>query len=142
VPEPGALNARDEALLAAARGLLPRLRAEFAEQAFHRGLEAIWEVVSDADRYVDEQAPWALAKTDLPRMRTVLYVLAETIRHIAILIQPVVPEAAGKLLDQLAVAPDARDFAALSAAKLIPGTALPKPVGIFPRHVERDGAAG
>jgi methionyl-tRNA synthetase len=140
VPAPGALTAADEALLAAARGLLPRLRVDFAEQSFHRGLEAIWQVVSDANRYVDEQAPWALAKTDKPRMGTVLYVLAEAIRHIAILVQPVVPEAAAKLLDQLAVAPDRRDFAALAGNALVAGTSLPKPQGIFPRYiVEKDG---
>src|SRR6266481_1087947 len=71
VPEPGAFTADDETLLTACRNLLPRLRADFAEQSFHRGLEAIWEVISAGNRYVDEQAPWALAKTDRPRMQTV-----------------------------------------------------------------------
>jgi methionyl-tRNA synthetase len=141
VPEPGALTGADEALLASARALLPRVRVDFAEQAFHRALETIWQVVAEADRYIDEQAPWALAKSDVPRMRSVLYVLAETVRHLAILVQPVVPAAAERLLDQLAVAPDARDFGALAAAPLKPGTTLPKPVGIFPRHVaDKDGA--
>ena len=76
-----------------------------------------------------------LRKTDTQRMATVLYVLAETIRHLAILVQPVVPQAAARLLDQLAVTADRRDFAAL-ARKLAPGTPLPKPEGIFPRYVE------
>jgi methionyl-tRNA synthetase len=142
VPQPGALAAADETLLAAARCLLPRLRVDFAEQAFHRGLEAIWQVVSDANRYVDEQAPWALAKSDKPRMNTVLYVLAEAIRHIAILVQPVVPDAAAKLLDQLAVAREGRDFAALAGNALVAGTVLPKPQGIFPRYVVDGEKAG
>jgi methionyl-tRNA synthetase len=141
-PQPGPFTAADETLLAAARSLLPRLRVEFAEQAFHRGLEAIWQVVSDANRYVDEQAPWTLAKTDTPRMQTVLYVLAETIRHIAILVQPVVPQAAEALLDQLAAPGDARDFAALATGKLTPGTKLPKPQGIFPRYVVEKSGEG
>ena len=68
-------------------------------------------------------------------MGTVLYVLAEVIRHLAILTQPFVPTAAASLLEQLAVAPDARDFAALGGA-LTAGTALPKPEGVFPRIVE------
>jgi methionyl-tRNA synthetase len=135
LPAPGPLSAADEALLGAARALHARLRAEFAEQAFHRALESLWQVVGDANRYVDEQAPWALRKTDVKRMETVLYVLAETIRHLALLVQPVVPEAAAKLLDQLAVPKGKRDFAALSQP-LIPGTVLPKPQGIFPRFVE------
>jgi methionyl-tRNA synthetase len=135
VPSPGALTAADETLLAACRALLPRLRADFAEQGFHRGLEAIWEVISAGNRYVDEQAPWALAKTDRARMETVLYVLAEVIRQVGILVQPIVPQGAAKLLDQLAVPSDARDFAALAASPLAAGTALPKPQGIFPRYI-------
>src|SRR5215469_2000564 len=98
VPEPGKLTAADEALLRAARELLPVLRVEYAEQGFHRALEAIWQVIGEADRYVDENAPWALRKSDTARMNTVLYVLTEVIRHIAILVQPVVAAAAGKLL--------------------------------------------
>lgn len=135
VPTPAALAAGDEALLAAAKGLHARLRLDFAEQAFHRALEALWQVVGDADRYIDEQAPWALRKTDAQRMATVLFVLAEVIRHLALLVQPVVPQAAARLLDQLAVPADKRDFGAL-ALPLAPGTALPKPEGIFPRYVE------
>ncbi len=135
VPAPGTLTPADEALLASARALHARLSADFAEQAFHRALEALWQVVAEANRYVDEQAPWALRKTDTARMGSVLYVLAETIRHLALLAQPVVPQAAAKLLDQLAVPADRRDFAAL-ARPLVPGTQLPKPEGIFPRYVE------
>jgi methionyl-tRNA synthetase len=111
------------------------MRSEFAEQAFHRALEILWQVVGDANRYVDEQAPWALRKTEPARMATVLYVLAETIRHLAILAQPVVPTAAGKLLDQLAVPADARGFSALDLV-LKAGTQLPKPEGVFPRRTD------
>ncbi len=136
VPAPGALLPADEALLVAARGLLGKVRAEFAEQAFHRALEVTWQVVADANRYVDEQAPWALRRTDPPRMGTVLYVLAETIRHLAILVQPVVPQAAERLLDQLAQPPERRNFVALAEHPLAPGTELPQPEGIFPRYVE------
>jgi methionyl-tRNA synthetase len=139
LPTPGALTAADEALLKAARELLPRQRAAYAEQAFHRALEALWDVVAAADRYVDEMAPWSLRKTDVARMETVLYVLAEVIRHLAILVQPVVPSSAAKLLDQLAVPADARDFAAL-ARPLEPGAKLPKPEGVFPRYVEAETA--
>ena len=57
-------------------------------------------------------------------MRTVLYVLAETLRHLAILVQPFVPGAAAKLLDQLAVPEAARSFAALAEAPLAPGTPI------------------
>jgi len=142
VPQPGALAPADRALVEAAEGLLDRVRAEFEQQAFHRGLELIWQVVGDANRYVDEQAPWALRKTDPARMNTVLYVLAETIRHLAILTQPVMPDSASRLLDQLAVAPERRSFAALGPeGALVPGTALPKPEPVFPRYVKAEESA-
>src|SRR6266446_5093795 len=136
VPEPGALGAADTALLDAARGLFDTVRAHVSEQGFHLALEAIWRVVGEANRYVDEQAPWALSRTDPARMRTVLYTLAETIRHLAILVQPFVPGAAQRLLDQLAVPEPTRQFADLADAPLAPGTHLPKPQGVFPRLVE------
>jgi methionyl-tRNA synthetase len=140
VPAPGSLQTDDERLTAAAAGLVDRLRAAIDRQQFHTALIAMWEVVADANGYVDRQAPWALRKTDPPRMRTVLYVLADVIRHLAILAQPFVPEAAGRMLDQLAVPIDRRTFASLAdrAAALAPGTPLPQPVGVFPRYVEPD----
>jgi methionyl-tRNA synthetase len=136
VPEPDEFSAADRALLEAARGLLGTVRDHISAQGFHLALETIWRVVGEANRYVDEQAPWALSRSDPPRMRTVLYVLAETLRHLAILVQPFVPGAAARLLDQLAVPETARRFAALAEAPLAPGTRLPKPEGIFPRFLE------
>ena len=136
IPEPGELYAADRALLDAARRLLPVVRGHMAEQAFHLALETIWRVVGEANRYVDEQAPWVLSRSDAVRMRTVLYTLAETLRHLAILVQPFVPGAASKLLDQLAVPETARRFSDLAEAPLVPGTRLPAPEAIFPRFVE------
>ncbi|HYF16599.1 MAG TPA: hypothetical protein VEA40_01950, partial [Ramlibacter sp.] len=100
-------------------------------------------VIGDANRYVDEQAPWALKKTDPARMNTVLWVLAETIRHVAILTQPFMPDASGRILDQLTVSPFAREFRHLEDGPLVPGTPLPPPQGVFPRIVEpaADGKA-
>ena len=85
-----------------------------------RALEAICEVVGAANRYVDAQAPWTLRKTDPARMGTVLYVLAETIRQLALLTQPFMPDASERILDQLAVPRSARTLASYRGA----GTAL------------------
>ena len=139
VPQPGPLDPADEALLGRARGLVGRLREAYEVQAFHKALEATWEVVGAANRYIDEQAPWALRKTDPDRMAAVLYVVAETIRHLAIVTQPVMPDSMAKMLDQLAVPENRRDFASLDS-QLLPGTPLPKPEGVFPRHVEEEAA--
>ncbi len=141
IPQPGPFTEADKTLLEAAYGLLPSVRAEMDAQAFHKVLDVLWAVVGDANRYVDEQAPWTLKKTDPPRMNTVLYVLAETIRQLAILTQPVMPDASAKILEQLSQDAGARGFAALGAAgALVAGTPLPTPQGVFPRFVEEPKA--
>ncbi len=139
VPQPGAFTEADEALLAAAHDLAGRLREAYDGQAFHRALEMTWEVVAAANRYVDEQAPWALRKSDPARMATVLYTVLETVRHLAILTQPVMPDAMSNLLDQLGQAAGRRGFADLAEA-LRPGIALPKPEGVFPRYLDETAA--
>ncbi|MEQ9170501.1 MAG: methionine--tRNA ligase [Rhodospirillales bacterium] len=144
VPTPGDFTADDKALLDPAAALLGQVRDALDRQAFHEALEAVWTVIRAANAYVDHQAPWKLRKEDPARMATVLYVLAETIRRLAILTQPFMPETSAKLLDQLAVAADARALDQLApGVALAPGTALPKPEGVFPRFQddETQGAA-
>jgi len=142
VPNRGVLTDADAAFLAKAQALLGQVRAECDVQAFHKALDYLWFVIGESNRYVDEQAPWALRKTDPARMETVLYVLAEVLRHLAILIQPFTPDAMSKLLDQLAVPAHERNFAALTERHALkPGTPLPAPQGVFPRYVEPEPAA-
>jgi methionyl-tRNA synthetase len=144
VPAPGALEKPDQALLDLAHGLHGRLLPEMEVQGFHRALAVLWEAVTAANRYVDEQAPWELRKSDPARMKTVLYVLAETIRHLGLLAQPFMPDAAARILDQLSVPEADRSFAFVGEpGALAPGTHLPKPEGVFPRFVEEEpGRAG
>ena len=135
VPARGTLHEADHALLGAAAALPEKVRGAINRLAFHEALEEVWKVIRAADAYIDHQAPWTLKKTDPVRMQTVLYVLACVLRTVAILLQPFMPDSMGKLLDQLGVAPEARQIAALDAP-LAEGTALPAPVGLFPRIVE------
>ena len=129
--------AEDQALLASADALLGMVRQHIDKQAFHEALRVIWQVISNANRYVDTVAPWALKKTDPARMAEVLAVLAETIRQVAILVQPVMPDAAAKILDQLGVDPAARDFTYLGGqARLANGQVIAKPEPVFPRFVD------
>jgi len=139
LPQPGLLSAADETLLGAVDGLLTPVRAAMDEQQIHLALAKIWAVVADANRYFAGEAPWSLRKTDFARMQTVLYVTAETLRQLAILVQPVTPDAAARLLDLLNVEDNARDFSALGEdGRLTGGATLPKPVPVFPRYVEDD----
>ncbi len=94
-----------------------------------------------ANEYIDKEAPWKLKKEDPARMNAVLYYLAESIRCIAIMLQPFTPDAAAKLLDQLAVPENQRLFKHLAPEyALIPGTELPKPEGVFPRLMVEEAA--
>ncbi len=141
LPEPGAFTDNDKAILAQADGMIGLARTAMATQQIHQALNAVWAVVAEANRYFAGEAPWALAKTDPQRQRTVLYVTAEVIRQIAILAQPVMPESSAKFLDSLGIPQDARNFAALGGATRIkPGTELPAPAPVFPRYVEPSAA--
>ena len=142
VPEPGAFSAADQAILEAADALYGKARSAMDEQAIHHALAAIWQVVADTNRYFAGEEPWALRKTDPARMATVLYVTAEVLRQVGILAQPVMPTSAGKLLDLLGVAASDRGFARLGAVgRLVAGTPLPAPAGVFPRFVESEAGA-
>ena len=119
----------------ACRTDLPR---EFEALAFSSGIEAWMRAVFACNQYVDEQAPWALRKTDPERMAAVLYTLFGCIRHLAIAIQPIVPAAAAKLLDQLGIAQAERSYAALDDTEwyhgiVAAGITLSQPNPIFPR---------
>jgi methionyl-tRNA synthetase len=137
VPEPGEFTADDLDLLAAADGLMERVRGHYDATAMHLALEAIWSVLGAANKYFSAQEPWVLRKTDTPeaqlRFRTVLYTTLEVVRIATLLSQPVMPESTGKLLDLLGQPGDQRTFAAIDK-RLAPGTALPAPVGVFPRY--------
>jgi methionyl-tRNA synthetase len=137
---PAAPSEEDRGLLDAADALLDQVRQHMDTQAFHEALRAIWQVISDANRYVDSTAPWGLKKTDPQRMGEVLAVLAETIRQVAILVQPVMPESAAKILDQIGVGAEARGFDQLAGAvRLTAGLSIAKPEPVFPRYIVEEG---
>jgi methionyl-tRNA synthetase len=142
VPAPGALSVTDSGVLAAADALYGKCREAMNRQGLKQYLDAVWAVVGDANRYFASEEPWAKSKTDPKRRDTILYVTSEVVRQVAILAAPVMPTSAGRLLDLLAQAPEARSFAALGKkGRLAPGTSLPAPVGVFPRYVApEDGA--
>jgi len=141
VPPCGPLSKADTALLTAVDGAIDLARRAMDDLALHTVLNTIWGLIGDTNRYFAAEEPWRLKKTDPERMNTVLYVTAEALRQFAILTQPFMPNASARLLDLLATAAEARDFAHLgSAHRLISGTELPAPSGIFPRFVEPEVA--
>ena len=137
VPEKGIFTKEDEDFLARVDGLLSIVREALDIQAFHIALESIWTEIRNSNHYIDHQAPWTLKKENPDRMNTVLYILAEVIRQLAMVAQPFVPEAAGKMLDQVGVSELNRNFSQYGLkGRLNVGVKLPKPQGIFPRYVD------
>lgn len=142
-------NVGDDELLAtvfnACREELPR---EFSALNFSAGIEAWMRAVFACNAYVDEQAPWALRKTDPERMKAVLLTLFIAIRDLTVAISPVVPAAAAKVLDQLGIPREARGFDALTdadwyMARVATGERLAQPMPAFPRLElpEEEGSA-
>ena len=111
-------------------------REAMKTQQIHQALNAVFAVVAEANRYFANEAPWALAKTDPARQKTVLYVTAEVIRQIGVLCQPFMPEASAKLLDLLALLPEDARTSRRSPTRLTPGSQLPAPAPVFPRYIE------
>lgn len=132
VPDPGEPTETDAALTALFDAIPGQAEQAMDEFAIHQALEAIWKGAAEANLYISEQQPWAVRKTDPERAGAILYRCAEAVRRLAILARWAIPASADALLDQLAQAADARDFAAL-AQPLEPGLALPPPQGVFPR---------
>ena len=140
VPQPGILEDVDKALLQkAGQEMLVAVRGEFEKMQFSKAIEEFISVSHAANMYIDEQAPWTLKKTNPERMATVLYVLAEVIRNLGLIIQPFTPVAAQKILDQVAVDANERNFSFIGEAHALKaGTPLPAPSGAFPRIVDVD----
>ncbi|MGB7404532.1 MAG: methionine--tRNA ligase [Pacificimonas sp.] len=132
VPEPIEPVALDTQLETDLGELPAAVQKAMSAHMIHQALEAVWREVGKTNAYFAAREPWALKKTDPAAMGSVLYRTADAVRRLAILAQPAIPIGANRLLDLLAVAPGDRDFAALDKS-LTPGTALPKPEGVFPR---------
>lgn len=136
LPEAGRAAPEDTDLLGAIEDVSANVRKCFDGLALNHALEHWMAGVFACNQYIDAQAPWALRKTDPERMHAVLGTLVRAIRDLAILVLPVIPESAGKILEQLGQ--EARDHAALDDkgwydALTASGFRLAPPTGVFPR---------
>ncbi|QDH34850.1 methionine--tRNA ligase [Porphyrobacter sp. YT40] len=129
----------DRALLAlVSKACAEELPREFDALNFSNGIEAWIRAVYACNQYVDEQAPWGLKKTDPERMKAVLQTLFMALRDLGIAIQPVVPEKAAALLDQLGIPEGERGYAALAdvdwfSRLVASGFTVAPPTPLFPR---------
>jgi methionyl-tRNA synthetase len=128
----------DPELARPARDAIANAIQAFDKFEFSRGLEAIWGLISAADRYIVEKAPWNLAKKGeegKADLDTVLYSAAEVLRIVTILIAPVLPDTASKLWLQLGMTGSVDDltFDGLTWGGLLQGQLIGAPATLFPR---------
>ncbi len=98
IPAPRDEQATDRELREVAMAIPAAVEADLAQLAFNKYLQSVWQLVTRANRYVEENVPWTLAKkNDLGRLATVMYNLAEALRLIALHLYPVVPGTAQKV---------------------------------------------
>ncbi|WP_320170091.1 methionine--tRNA ligase [Maridesulfovibrio sp.] len=104
VPVPGEEGDEDCEIKSLGRKAMADFQNNFLDAKFSRGLEGLWELVRGLNKYIDTTQPWALFKEgNTSRLGTVMYVLLENMRKIAVHLWPVMPEAGEKMLEQLGI---------------------------------------
>lgn len=136
VPPRGTVDREQDGTLLAAAGQARAAAADAMQGlAFNQALVAIWGLVSAANKYVDQTAPWKLDREgDTGRLDEALYNQVEALRVIGILTQPFLPQKAAQLLDWLGIPPAERTFDATARwGALTEGAPIQKGRALFPR---------
>ena len=137
VPAHGEWNDIDRLLIALAEGTPSRVKKHMDELQFSVALQDIWQLIGECNRYIDQNMPWVLAKTEegRERLKTVMYVLCECIRIVAILIAPTMPRTPARIFEQLGVSdPALCSFESTSRFGVLPaGGRVQKGEALFPR---------
>ena len=137
VPEPGEEQEPDRALRERFEALPEAVEKQMDALQFSVALSEIWKLIGDCNRYIDITQPWVLCKSEetLPRLKTVMYYLAECIRAIAVHIYPTMPSTPEKIFAQLGVTdPALKTWESVQKfGGLKPGTKVEKGAALFPR---------
>jgi methionyl-tRNA synthetase len=147
LPEIHGHNDADNALFDIVCGAASEsIPAAFSDLALSKGCEIWIQAVFACNAYIDEQAPWALRKTDPQRMETVLATLYICIAVLAVAIRPVIPASVDRLLDSMGVSPELRTYQGIMSHWYSPLAESPfrlaQPTPLFPRlELEEEEAA-
>ena len=136
LPAEQAADDLDNEIVAMASGLRARYEEKMEAYAFQDGLIEIFKVISRANKYIDETAPWVLAKDEAnrPRLARVMYNLLETIRICGVLLTPFMPDSAEKIRAQIGAAEDVYTWEAAGIfGKLPADVTVCKGPALFPR---------
>lgn len=127
----------DAALQRKIEETIEQYEAQMEEMQYHQVLMTTWSLISRTNKYIDETAPWVLAKDEAEKnkLASVMFHLAHSLRNIATLIQPILTRAPFAMIEQLGLSKEALKWEALGDKSAIPaGTAvIKKGVPIFPR---------
>ena len=137
VPTPGSYEEVDRALIDRAEKLPEAVEREMNNLQFSLALQEIWKLIGECNRYIDVTQPWVLGRDESgkARLSTVLYVLAECIRFVGVLIGPVMPSTPAKIFCQLGLSDEAlMTWTSLDRFGLLPPkTKVSKGEALFPR---------
>ena len=126
----------DDDLKQMASTLRDRYETEMEHFQFQNALEQVFKTIQRANKYIDENAPWTLAKDPANRARlaTVMYNLLETVRICAVLLTPFIPDSAEKIFDQIGACPCCRTWEKANVwGSLRPDVTVHKGEALFPR---------
>ena len=142
IPSTGEKAEIDDELIQLAQNTAANFEKHMEQLEINTALKEVWSLVSRSNKYIDETAPWALAKDPAKRARldAVMYNLSEVLRIVAILISPFMPLTAPKIWTQLGIADNLHDMRLTDAqqwGRSVSGTVVTKPEPIFPR-IEED----
>ena len=136
LPAEQAADPIDDELIAMASGLRDKYEGIMESYAFQDGLIEIFKVISRANKYIDETAPWVLAKDEAnkPRLARVMYNLLETIRIAGVLLTPFMPESAEKIRVQIGAAEEQYNWDTAGVYGTLPAdVTVCKGPALFPR---------
>lgn len=139
VPECGELLDLDREVLDIGQNALTNFQTQFEHFQFSRALKSLWDLVRHLNKYIDSTAPWTLYKNqDLTRLGTVIYVILEGMRKVAVHLWPIMPSTSEAMLAQLGVkfGADSVDLEAETSSwfGLAPGTLVAERSNLFPRQ--------
>jgi methionyl-tRNA synthetase len=131
----GVVPARNDELAAEAEKFVAETRAALEQNRLQAALQSIWALITRANQYVDQTAPFKLAKdpAQSARLDEVLYNLAETCRVLAVLLCPFLPGTATKIYAQLGLSGEPDQFDQATWGGLRAGQAIGEPAALFPR---------
>jgi methionyl-tRNA synthetase len=146
IPAPGNYQELDLQLIRQAEESVSELQTAMENLEINQALISIFKLVSKANKYIDEAAPWSLAKQpeQRERLNTVLYAMAETLRLTAVLLEPFLVETPAKIREQLGINPQSEEISYSENVKwgrLKAGIQIKKGLPIFPRIEEEKPAA-